>query len=196
MEVTGGFSNAQAQGELYKGFLSIEMAGSQLADNMPASVIIVPNEDGETATFLLPDFTLAGIGTLGDIRVENVNVTTDNNGTSTYEGFVKDMQLLGGGIVADVTLNGTIDAEGYADMTINVVWMGTPINVKFTGEHSGTTTGISAPDAADDAAIDGPVEYYTIGGIRVAAGQRLAPGFYIERRGSRRRFPALRDIGA
>ena len=192
VEVTGGFSNAQAQGELYKGFLSIEMAGSQLADNMPASVIIVPNEDGETATFLLPDFTLAGIGTLGDIRVENVNVTTDNNGTSTYEGFVKDMQLLGGGIVADVTLNGTIDAEGYADMTINVVWMGTPINVKFTGEHSGTTTGISAPDAADDAAIDGPVEYYTIGGIRVAAGQRLAPGFYIERRGNKARKILIR----
>ena len=191
LTASGVFTNAAPEEELsadvYNGYLDIDMGSMSIAKDKPASVKILPSEDGKTATFILPDLELDFMGqhmALGDIRLENVEVA-DENGIKRYTASVEGMKLMAGQIEAVVELNGTIYAEGEANMEINVVWMGQTIAVKFTGTKDGDTTGIEAP-GVDAGVVDGPAEYFTIGGVRVA-GDHLAPGIYIERRGNQTR---------
>lgn len=162
--------------ETIEGTLNIEMMGSNLAENQAATVKLIATGDNK-CTFLLPDFKLdlgGGPASLGDIEVPNVTVT-DNNGTRTYEGEKKGLSLLGGEIVADVTLNGTIDADGNADMTIKVVWNEIPINVTFTGKLVAGVADIIVDENA-------PVEYYDLRGVRVSNPEN---GLYIRRQGNK-----------
>ena len=159
----------------YDGFLDINMNGTDLAQGQNATIKIIPTSDN-TCQFMLPDFTLEGLGALGDILIHTVNMTTDANGTTTYVGEEKGLSLAEGDIIADVALKGTIDASGNIDMDIDVSWMGIPIAVKF---YTKKTSGIDLVGADADAAP----EYYTIGGLRVA---NPAPGtIYIVRRGNK-----------
>lgn len=184
-ELGGAFANSEDEGDIYSGKLTINMGGTDLTegDGQDATVNIIPSADGLTATFLLPNFTLEGIGALGDIRVDDVEVSNEDDGSTWYYGSVQGMQLLGGAIVADVNLEGYVDADGYAEMTIYVVWSGINIECHFNGKRTagGNTTGIEAVESATDA----PAIYFTIRGIRAA--EPLAPGLYIERRGSKAR---------
>ena len=159
----------------YPGYLNVEMAGQKIAENQPSTIEITSTGDN-TCTFLLPNLVLSMGGSdmpLGDIVVENVSVT-DEAGVSTYAGEVKNMQLLGGAIVADVKVNGTISG-GKVNMVIDVLWGDTPINVTFTSE----TSAISSINADNDA----PVEYFNLQGIRVNA-DSMAPGIYVKRQGN------------
>lgn len=170
---------------VYEGTLDIEMAGSAIAENQPAQVMIKPNGDG-TCTFSLPDFKLdlGGVMELGDIVVENVEATPGNDGSESYSGSVKEMSLMQGAIIADVDLTGTVDAQGVARMDIVVLWSGVTINVQFNGNGPAPIIGGGTTGVVDTVADSNtPVEYYTIQGIRVAA-DRLLPGAYIERRGN------------
>ena len=127
----------------YDGTLSIEMGGSYIAENQPATVFITEATDGK-CTFKLPDFSLDMEGTvlnLGDIVVENVTVTAAADGSTQYSGFVSAMSFLGGEIIADINLSGTVDAYGTAQMTIQVLWKqdggeDIPINVEFNGKRN------------------------------------------------------------
>ncbi len=162
--------------EVIEGTLDIEMNGGMIAEDQPAKLNFYKTGDN-TCTIILPDFALDlgdGPTPLGDIVVPDVNVSEDN-GTKTYTGEVEGMKLLGGQIEADVTLNGTQDAAGNVDMNINVTWMGMPIIVTFTGHNAGIGSVIVEDNA--------PVEYYNIGGVRVAE-ENLTPGLYIRRQGS------------
>lgn len=159
----------------YDGFLDINMNGTDLAQGQNATIKIIPTSDN-TCQFMLPDFTLEGLGALGDILIHTVNMTTDANSTTTYVGEEKGLSLAEGDIIADVALKGTIDVSGNIDMDIDVSWMGIPIAVKF---YTKKTSGIDLVGADADAAP----EYYTIGGLRVA---NPAPGtIYIVRRGNK-----------
>lgn len=193
-DIKGSFSNTQAPaGEVYDGKLTIEMGGQMLTegDGQDATVNIVPDEAGTSATFILPNFTLASMGlSLGDIRVDNVTVDAQEDGTRYYSGSVSGMVLADGQITADVELSGTVTADNMADMNITVMWNGIPINVHFTGELSSSTSGISAPSMADDD-NDARSEWFTLNGVRVD-GSNLATGIYIERRGGRSRKVLVR----
>lgn len=167
---------AAAESDIYAGYLTIEMGGYPLAENQPADIHITPEADGK-CTISLPNFSLdlgSGAVPLGDIVVPNVEMTVAGDVTS-YTGSVKDFSLAGGEIVADVDVTGTTNATGDADFTINVVWMGNPIIVTFTGNK---TTGIG--NVTVDA--EAPVEYYNINGMRVD-GDNLQSGLYIRRQG-------------
>lgn len=127
----------------YDGTLSIEMGGSYIAENQPATVFITDATDGK-CTFKLPDFSLDMEGTvlnLGDITVEDVTVSESADGTAHYTGFVSAMSFLEGEIIADINLTGTVDAAGNARMTIQVLWKqdggeDIPINVEFNGKRN------------------------------------------------------------
>ncbi len=176
----------------YSGYLNIKMSSDDgivsVADDDPATVTITDYNDG-TCDFLLPNLTLATLDMeLGDIKVENATVTKNADGSETYNGMVEKMLLLGGTIMADVTLNGTITAAGIADMQIDVVWiqdesdrtMDVPINVTFTTDRQSGVASI---------VVDGenaPVDVYTITGIKVMSNvtpaqavKSLDKGFYI-----------------
>ncbi len=128
--------------ETYSGKVTIDLAGSGDITNggQDANVEIIPTGDN-TCTFKLPNFALdlgEGPTPLGDIVVTGVKVT-EADGVKSYEGKVADMQLLDGAIVADVDMTGTVDADGVAKMTINVLWKmdaetTLPIMVEFNGE--------------------------------------------------------------
>ena len=150
----------------YDGYLNIEMMGQQLAIDSPATVEITNNGDG-TCTFALPNFSLdlgAGEPTLlGDIIVENVTMTTDDNGTTTYAGSVDGLQLAQGVITANVDLNGTITADDVIDFDIDVEWVsgaGIPISVTFTSEPQNTSS-------VDNIATDKATVYGSTGAICV-----------------------------
>lgn len=160
----------------YDGKLVVEMLDNTLTPEggMDASVIITKTSE-TTCSFLLPNLNLSEMLALGDIKVDNVDMATEN-GKTTYTGEVKGLSLMDGLIVADVNVSGTSDAEGKIDMNIDVVWNGTNIKCTFNGALAGS--GISSI-VVDDA--NAPVEYYNLQGVRVAD---PTPGLYIRRQGN------------
>ena len=127
----------------YAGYLNIDMVGTPLTYNADATVRIVDYKDG-TCDFVLPNFTLNGSASLGDITVPEATMTEDASGVKTFEGMVPEMSLVGG-ITARVELNGTIDAEGKADFDVDVAWLNgdseIPIAVTFTSTMVGEELG-------------------------------------------------------
>ena len=168
---------AENDKNVYSGVLNIDMMGNALATNKPATIEITPAGEGK-CTFTLPNFVLEMPGAepmvLGDIVVNDVT-TSEENGTTAYNGEVKGLQLAGGSIVADVTLNGTISGNNVV-MNIDVMWSGIPIKVTFTS----TTSGINDINAD----LNAPVEYFNIQGMRVDA-DNMTPGIYVKRQGNK-----------
>ncbi len=168
------FSGAEA-GKTYNGYLNIEMFGGMMTENQPTAIIITETGDNK-CTFVLPDLTLdlgQGPASLGKIEVPDVTIT-ENGGVRTYAGKVDDMSLYEGRIVADVVLNGTIDAAEKVSMKIDVMWQGIPINVTFTSDKAGISD-ITADDNA-------PVEYYRLDGVKVS---EPSNGIFIRRQGNK-----------
>lgn len=132
------------EGDEYNGKVTIEMLDAEITGGGTAANVIITSVDANTCIFTLPNFTLdlgGGPQLLGDIVVENVTVS-ERDGLKYYEGTKTGLELLGGDITADVTLTGTIDAEGNADMLIDVMWDGVPIYVDFfTKEREPETFG-------------------------------------------------------
>lgn len=130
----------------YAGYLNINMAGMPLTYNADATVEIVDYKDG-TCDFILPNFTLNGSESLGDIAVPEATMTEDASGVKTFEGLVPEMSLAFGEIEikARVELNGTIDAEGKANFDVDVAWLNgdseIPIAVTFTSTMVGKELG-------------------------------------------------------
>ena len=151
----------------YPGYLNGVIIDTETNENYPFAeneekvITITEYEDG-TCDFLLPDLYLSMLEmSLGDILVEGATVTKGADGVATYEGFVDDMPLLGGELIADVTLNGTISAAGVVEMTINVDWDGVPIVCTFTTNQ---VTGVENIIIENQ----GNVEYYNLQGVKVA----------------------------
>lgn len=185
---TINFKPAQSEDKTlkYTGELIIKSEPLSLDITQDATtVLITPNAEYTACTFLLPDFTLEDLGTLGDIKVDNVKMT-QNAGITTFEGKVDGMELADGNIKADVVLNGTCDAQGNAEMKIDVSWDFNgnliPINVTFNGK--GNPIPSSAVEAIESDDINAPAEYFTIQGYKVN-GNNLASGFYIVRQGNK-----------
>ena len=151
----------------YAGYLNGTIIDPETSENMPfaeneeKSITITEYEDG-TCDFLLPDLYLSMLEmSLGDILVEGATVTKDETGVATYNGYVEDMPLLGGALVADVTLSGTISAAGVVEMTINVDWEGVPIICTFTTNQ---VTGVENIGINENV----PAVYYNLQGVKVA----------------------------
>lgn len=162
----------------YNGYLTVDMGTGDLSDNAPATVEITPTGDGK-CNFLLPNLTLEALGgSLGNIEVNDVEMTVNGNVTS-YKGHVDGMKLLGGVITANVDVTGTTTAEGKIDMKIDVLWVdqNLPIKVTFKSEKEGGVEGIEADANA-------PVEYYNLQGVSVNA-DNLVPGIYVRRQGTK-----------
>lgn len=185
-------SGSEKSEEVYSGSITIDMGTGDLTEgNGKGDVHIIDNGDG-TYDFLLPDFTLP-MGdesyNLGDINVEGLTKSTAANGSSTYNGSKQGLTLSLGEtpIVANVIVNGTVDANGKAFMTIAVTWLSEdmgdiPIAVVFNGEKKD-------PAGIDDVTTDlndanAPAEYYNLQGVRVAA-DNLTPGIYVVRQGKK-----------
>ena len=151
----------------YPGYLNVTILDTETGESMPVAenesntITITEYADG-TCDFLLPNFALSAMELeLGDILVEGATVTKNEEGVATYNGFVKDMPLLGGELIADVTLGGTITADGVVDMKIDVLWDGVPIVCTFTSTE---VSGIENVVVAEQ----GAVEYYNLQGVKVA----------------------------
>lgn len=177
--------------------------GSLIGDNeektpVEASIWMTRKGSKRIVDVLLPDLTLPVYGNLGDILVENVTRTYNNNNGSPiydYTGQVDDLSLLGGVIHAVVDLKGTSDVDGNVNFKIQVNWITnyedlhpqaivareavepeyTPIEVEFNGK----TNTPEVPTGINDVTVDGadaPVEYFDLQGIRVSnpqAGQMV-----------------------
>ncbi len=174
----------ETEADKYPGTLNIEMLGGNIAENQAADVEIAYDGD-DKCTLTLPNFSLDlgnGVQSLGDIVVPNVAVSTVDN-VAKYTGEVKGLQLMGGIIEADATVDGTIDSEGVANFKISVLWNNIPINVTFTGKGKpgkGTTAGIGGVAVEDESVA----EYYNLQGVRVDA-SNLTPGYYVVRKGAK-----------
>ena len=159
----------------YPGYLNVTMMDEAVVVNQANTINIVENGNG-TCVFTLPDFRLEeGGDSMGDITVENVTMTTAADGVTTYEGIKNGLELLGGELVVDVTLNGTITAEGVVDMKIDVLWMGIPIECTFTSDAAIGVEGIVVDENVT------PV-YYNLQGVKVANPEN---GVFIKVQGSK-----------
>ena len=147
--------------EIHEGYLNIEMLGEKLTTDQDSHISIT-NKSATKCDFTLPDFTLKmgdDLLPLGDINVPDVTIT-EENGVKTYNGTVKDLSLLEGGILADATVSGTIDGDNFVNMKIDVEWIQedgsrTPINVTFTSTPSpvAPTLQINGMDINEDEPI-------------------------------------------
>lgn len=163
----------------------MDLLGGGTAD---ASIWMTRKGSKRIIDVLLPDLTIPGLGTIGDILVENVTrAYNNNNGNPIYDytGHVDDLALEGN-IHAVVDLEGTSDVDGNVNFKIHVQWIANyedlhpqaivarepvepvyyPIEVEFNGktEDPEVPTGINDV-TVDDA--DAPVEYFDLQGIRV-----------------------------
>ncbi len=156
-----------------QGTLVIEMMGGVIneGDETTYTVEVAPIGDG-LCDFSLANFALDlgdGPVPLGDIFIEDVTTST-SDGVTTYSGSKEGLTLAEGDIVANVTLNGTEDANGAAVFNIDVMWivdptdpenMQIPINVVFTGSR---TSGIALTTSHSSLTT---TEYYNLQGVRV-----------------------------
>lgn len=159
---------------------------SLIEEPVKASVWMTKKGLKRIVDVLLPDFTLPGIGTIGDILVENVTRTyNNNNGNPIYDyiGHVDDLSLAEGGIHAIVDLEGTSDIEGNVNFKIHVKWVQDasqsivareatePNSIPIEVEFNGKTATPEVPTGINDVTVDGsdaPVEYFDLQGIRVS----------------------------
>lgn len=120
----------------YHGYLNVKMGYGYLAGNDAHDINITDYNDG-TCDFVLPNLTV--LMPLGDIEIKNMNVTTDASGLKTYSGAENNKELMDGAIIANVRVNGTIDAKGTVNMDVDVDWLYegnvVPIKVKFTSSE-------------------------------------------------------------
>lgn len=133
LEIPVTFTTEPQFAENYDGYLNVEFLGAMIAENETKQIVIYPTLTAagkNSCTFMLPDFTLADLGSLGDIVVPGVLTTTEGTATK-YEGNVPELSLAEGAITAEVGLEGTIDNDD-AIMFIDVTWEGVPIPVTFT----------------------------------------------------------------
>lgn len=170
------YGAAEPEGSKYEGELNVEMNGGPITDKPVNTSVYISENANDTYTFLLPNLSLGDLGTLGDIKLEGVTRTTAD-GVDTYTGHNPALSLMDGEIVADVTINGTIDSKGAADFVIDVVWMDMPIKCTFKGQGAAAIEGIEIDSA------NAPVEFYNLNGVRVND-DSLAPGIYIRRQGN------------
>lgn len=160
----------------YPGKLVVEMMGGELTgEGGDDTTIEITETSATTCTFLLPNLSLGELGVIGDIKLDVVNMSTAN-GVTTYTAHDPALSLLGGEIIADVTLNGTTDEAGVADMKIDVIWSGIPITCTFKGKLA--TSGVGSVEIEN-----APVEMYNLNGVRVNP-ETAAPGLYIKRQGN------------
>lgn len=161
----------------YPGKLVVEMMGGELTgEGGDDTTIEITETSAATCTFLLPNLSLGELGVIGDIKLDVVNMSTAN-GVTTYTAHDPALSLLGGEIIADVTLNGTTDEAGVADMKIDVIWSGIPITCTFKGKLA--TSGVGSIEIEN-----APVEMYNLNGVRVNP-ETAAPGLYIKRQGNK-----------
>ena len=191
-----------AEPEQYQGYLNIEMDGNNIAENQAATIEITETGEGK-CTFVLPDFQFGG-APLGDIVVENVTVTENEDEVKTYNGSTPDggdLVLVPGYITASASLTGTIDASGNCDFAINVLWKESnlPINVTFTtneipagvaGVNGDAVTVYGMAGAVAVSGCNGAVEVYAADGrlvksVMVDGNAEIAldGGLYIVRAG-------------
>ncbi len=194
--------------EEYEGFLNVEMNNVQIEQDTPSTIEIQDYQNGY-CTFLLPNLTIGGELALGDIRIDNV-VITSAEGENSYAGIVDDMVLHNdflGDIHAKVELKGTIIGSDVK-MDVDVIWYPgypnkeeeTPIKVSFTsaklsGVESVAGDGVKVYAAAGCVVVEGAegvAQVYTADGKQVAAEAvkgkaeiALANGLYIVRVGNK-----------
>lgn len=185
-----------AEATVFKGKLVIEMMGGQIneGDLTNYYVLLTPHVgassqakvSSEYLDMSLPNFSLDlgdGPQPLGDINIDNVLCTTEDDGTITYTGSKDALELAGGAIIADVKCNGIEDVGGKLQMIIPVTWKmdaetEIPIDVTFNGTRIQTGTGVEAVCVDNNNA---PVEYFDLQGRRL---NNPTNGIVIRRQGS------------
>lgn len=194
--------------EEYTGYLNVEMNNVQIEHDTPSTIEIQDYNNGY-CTFLLPNLTIGGTLELGDIRIDNV-VITSAEGENSYAGTVDDMVLHNdflGDIHAKVELKGTIIGSDVK-MDVDVIWYPgypnkedeTPIKVSFTSAplssvESVAGDGVKVYAAAGCVVVEGAegvAQVYTADGKQVAAEAvkgkteiALTNGLYIVRVGNK-----------
>lgn len=183
------FTGIEYPGQITKLTMYMGEGAADLIDE-PTNASIWMTQKGmkRIVDVLLPDFTLPGIGNLGDILVEDVTRTYNNNNGNpiyVYSGHVDDLQLKleEVPIHAVVDLEGTSDVDGNVSFKIHVKWdqnatqsmvareAAEPNYIPIEVEFNGKTATPEVPTGINDVTVDGsdaPVEYFDLQGIRVS----------------------------
>lgn len=183
------FSGVKYGGNITKLTMAMpgEEPGDLITEPTAADVYLTQKGTKRIVDMLLPDFTLPGMGVIGDILVPDVKrvySNVDGQPIYNYSGHVDDLSLLEGGIHAIVDLEGTSDEEGNVAFQIHVKWVmdyeapeavkGYRANSQFAPievEFNGKTDTPEVPTGISDVVVDdeyAPVEYFNMQGMRVA----------------------------
>lgn len=197
-EPTVGEVDVKPIAGVYDGLLTIVGMG----DPAPNSISLTEDAPGEIG-LLLKDFSLEGLGSLGDIVIQNIPVTLNGD----VYGFKKnnvEISLLGGMIQATVNVAGTVvdqDIDVSINVTTDMGGMELEIPVTFKGTRktantkSNTVENVRISVAENVVTIqgfEGDIQVYNVNGVNVyntnakgSAVFTLDKGIYIIRTGSK-----------
>lgn len=103
----------------YSGYVNVTMGGETTATNTPGELKVTADADG-TCSITLPgmiaDGSIAGVGSMGEIVVPGVSVTTDADGVSHYSCTDTEVAMLGGMMKIKVSVDGVIRPDNMVRM--------------------------------------------------------------------------------
>lgn len=90
------------------------------------NTVSLTNQDG-AVSFTMKNFTFAGEVQVGDVTLDNVVLSNNADGSTHVTAYNGALALLGGAIIAEVSVSGDVKAEGGLTANVQITWNGIPI---------------------------------------------------------------------
>lgn len=124
------------------------------------NTVSLKNADG-AVSFTMENFSFSMSGStmpIGDVKLDNVVLSENADGSTHVTAYNEALALLGGNIVAEVTVTGDVTAEGGLTANVQITWNNMPITaevspVPFAVSVAGRTLVVTGKVDADVAAL-------------------------------------------
>lgn len=132
----------------------LEMVSSSL------NTVSLNNADG-AVSFTMEKFSFSMNGStmpIGNVKLDNVVLSENADGSTHVTAYNEALALLGGDIIAEVSVSGDVTAEGGLTANVQITWNGFPIiaevsPVPFAVSVAGRTLAVTGKVDADVAAL-------------------------------------------
>lgn len=124
------------------------------------NTVSLNNADG-AVSFTMENFSFSMSGStipIGNVTLDNVVLSENADGSTHVTAYNEALALLGGNIVAEVTVTGDVTAEGGLTANVQIMWNNMPITaevspVPFAVSVAGRTLAVTGKVDADVAAL-------------------------------------------
>ena len=102
------------------------------------NTVSLTNQDG-AVSFTMENFTFAGDVQVGNVTLDNVVLSNNADGSTHVTAYNEALALLGGAIIAEVSVSGDVTTEGGLTANVQITWNGIPIIADVSAVPFGTS---------------------------------------------------------